>query len=99
MSDIYVSRFLRSVYMYDKTLSNRIDFDDDSECSMEEDPKEKKKMSKKGLIRSDCSVCEYYKICPECINFDDDSKCSFKAEQQKIKQEVKQDDYNTSTDY
>lgn len=56
MSDIYVSRFLRSVYMYDKTLSNRIDFDDDSECSSE-------------------------------------------AEQRKIKQEVKQDDCDTSTDY
>lgn len=56
MSDIYVSRFLRSVYMYDKTLSNRIDFGDDSECSSEE-------------------------------------------EQRKIKQEVKKDDCNTSTDY
>lgn len=33
MSDIYVSRFLRSLYMYDKTLSNRIDFNEDSECS------------------------------------------------------------------
>lgn len=56
MSDIYVSRFLRSIYMYDKTLSNRIDFNDDSECSSEE-------------------------------------------EQREIKQEVKQDDCNTSTDY
>ena len=56
-------------------------------------------MSKKSLIRFDCSVCEYYKICPECINFDDDSECSFKAEQRKIKEEVKKDDYNTSRDY
>lgn len=56
MSDIYVSIFLRSLYMYDKTLSNRIDFDDDSECSSE-------------------------------------------VEQRKIKQEVKQDDCNTQTDY
>lgn len=56
MSDIYVNKFLRSIYMYDKTLSNRIDFNDDSECS----PKE---------------------------------------ERRKIKQEVKQDDYNTSTYY
>ena len=37
MSDICVSRFLRSLYMYDKTLSNRIDFNDDSECSSEEE--------------------------------------------------------------
>lgn len=37
MSDIYVSRFLRSVYMYDRTLSNRIDFNEDSECSPEEE--------------------------------------------------------------
>lgn len=56
MSDIYVSRFLRSVYMYDRTLSNRIDFNGDSECSSE-------------------------------------------VEQRKIKQEVEQNDCNTSTDY
>jgi len=31
-----VKRFFRSVSMYYKTLSNRIDFDDDSECSSEE---------------------------------------------------------------
>lgn len=37
MSDIYVSRFFRSVCRYYKTLSNRIDFDDDSECSVEEE--------------------------------------------------------------
>ena len=37
MSDIYVSRFLRSIYMYDRTLSNRIDFNEDSECSPEEE--------------------------------------------------------------
>ena len=29
------NRFFRSVCMYYKTLSNRIDFDDDSECSSE----------------------------------------------------------------
>lgn len=40
MSDIYVSRFLRSIYMYDKTLSNRIDFNDDSECSSKEEQRE-----------------------------------------------------------
>lgn len=38
MSDIYVSRFLfRSVCRYYKTLSNRIDFDEDSKCSSEEE--------------------------------------------------------------
>lgn len=56
MSDEDVERFFRSVFIYYKTLSNRIDFDDDSECSSEE-------------------------------------------EQREIKQEVKQDDCNTSTDY
>lgn len=56
MSDIYVSRFFHSVCRYYKTLSNRIDFDDDSEYSSEE-------------------------------------------EQQKIKQEVKQNDRDTKTDY
>lgn len=30
-------------------------------------------MSGKGLIRFECSVCEYYKTCPDCINFYDDS--------------------------
>lgn len=33
MSDEGVDKFLRSVSMYCKTYSNRIDFDDDSECS------------------------------------------------------------------
>lgn len=56
MSDIYVSRFFRSVCMYYKTCSNRIDFDEDSECSSEE-------------------------------------------EQRKIKQEVEQNDCDTTTDY
>lgn len=56
-------------------------------------------MSGKGLIRFDCSVCEYYKTCPECINFYDDSECSLKAEQQKIKQEVEQDDCDTQTNH
>lgn len=38
MSDICVSRFLfRSVCRSYKTCSNRIDFDDDSECSSEEE--------------------------------------------------------------
>lgn len=45
-------------------------------------------MSGKGLIRFDCSVCEYYKICPECIKFDDDSECPSEEELRKIKQEV-----------
>ena len=56
MNDEYVNRFFRSVCIYYKTLSNRIDFDEGSECSSEE-------------------------------------------EQRKIKQEVKQDDCNTQSDY
>lgn len=35
-----VERFFRSICMYYKTLSNRIDFDDDSECSSEEEQRE-----------------------------------------------------------
>ena len=56
-------------------------------------------MSGKGLIRFECSVCEYYKICPDCINFYNDSKCPSEEELRKIKQEVEQNDRNTSTDY
>lgn len=36
-NDGNVKRFFRSVCMYYKTLSNRIDFDEDSECSIEEE--------------------------------------------------------------
>lgn len=35
-----VGRFFRSVSIYYKTLSNRIDFDDDSECSSKEEQRE-----------------------------------------------------------
>lgn len=52
MSDIYVSRFLRSVYMYDKTLSNRIDFDYDSECSSKAEQRE----IKQEVEQDDCSI-------------------------------------------
>lgn len=53
MSDIYVSRFLfRSVCRYYKTLSNRTDFDDDSECSLEE---ERRKI-KQEVKQNDCDT-------------------------------------------
>lgn len=53
MSDIYVSRFVfRSVCRYYKTLSNRIDFDEDSECSSEE---EQRKI-KQEVKRNDCDT-------------------------------------------
>lgn len=56
MSDIYVSRFLRSVYMYDKTLSNRIDFDEDSVCSSEAEQWKIKEEVKKD----DCNTSRDY---------------------------------------
>lgn len=56
MSDIYVSRFLRSVYMYDKTLSNRIDFNDDSECSSEVEQRE----IKQEVEQYDCNTSTDY---------------------------------------
>lgn len=46
-----------------------------------------------------CSVCRFYKTYPNRTDFDDDSECSSEAEQRKIKQEVKQDDCDTQTDY
>ena len=45
------------------------------------------------------SVCIYYKTLSNRIDFDDDSECSSEEDLQKIKQEVKQDDCNTSTNY
>lgn len=45
------------------------------------------------------SVCMYYKTLSNRIDFDDDSECSSEEERREIKQEVKQDDFNTSTDY
>lgn len=45
------------------------------------------------------SVCMYYKTLSNRIDFDDDSECSSEEERREIKQEVKQDDCNTSTDY
>lgn len=45
------------------------------------------------------SVCVYYKTLSNRIDFDDDSECSSEEERQEIKQEVKKDDCNTSTDY
>lgn len=45
------------------------------------------------------SVCRYYKTLSNRIDFCEDSECSSEVEQRKIKQEVKQDDCNTSRDY
>lgn len=45
------------------------------------------------------SVCIYYKTLSNRIDFDEDSECSSEEEQRKIKQEVKQDDCNTQSDY
>ena len=56
MSDIYVSRFFRSVCRYYKTLSNRIDFDDASERSTEEERQEIKQEVKKN----DCDTQSDY---------------------------------------
>lgn len=48
MSDMYVSRFFRSVCRYYKTYSNRIDFDNDSECSSEEEQRKIKQEVKQS---------------------------------------------------
>lgn len=45
------------------------------------------------------SVSMYYKTLSNRIDFDENSECSLKEEQQKIKQEVEQNDCNTQTDY
>lgn len=53
MSDIYVSRsLLRSVCRYYKTLSNRIDFDEDSECSSKVEQRE----IKQEVNKDDCDT-------------------------------------------
>lgn len=57
MSDIYVSRFFRSVCRYYKTLSNRIDFDEDSECSL----KEKQREIKQEIEENDCNISPNYR--------------------------------------
>lgn len=57
MSDEYVNRFFRSICIYYKTLSNRIDFDDDSECSTEENQLKKIKQEVK---RNDCDTQSNY---------------------------------------
>ena len=48
MSGEGVNRFFRSVCMYYKTLSNRIDFDDYSECSSEAEQQEIKQEVERG---------------------------------------------------
>lgn len=50
--DEFVNRFFRSVCTYYKTLSNRIDFDDDSECSSEEEQRE----IKQEVKQDDCDT-------------------------------------------
>lgn len=52
MSDEGVNRFFYSVSRYYKTLSNRIDFDEDSECS----PEEEKREIKQEVDRGDCNI-------------------------------------------
>lgn len=52
MSDDDVDKFFRSVLIYFKTLSNRIDFDDDSECSSEEEQRE----IKQEVKQDDCDT-------------------------------------------
>lgn len=47
-----VNRFFYSVCMYYKTLSNRTDFDEDSECSIEEEQREIKQEAERG----DCNT-------------------------------------------
>lgn len=47
-----VNRFFRSVRMYYKTCSNRTDFDDDSECSTEEE----QMGNKTGGKQDDCNT-------------------------------------------
>lgn len=56
MSYIYVNRYLRSISMYYKTLSNRIDFNDDSECSSEEEQRE----IKLEVKQDDCNTSTDY---------------------------------------
>lgn len=56
-------------------------------------------MSGKGLNRFVCSGCVYYKTCLKQINYSDASECSSKMEQQKIKKEVKRNDYDSQSNY
>ena len=49
-------------------------------------------MSNEGVNRFFYSVSRYYKTLSNRIDFDEDSECSLEEEQQKIKQEVEQDD-------
>ena len=47
-----VNKFFYSVRMYYKTLSNRTDFDDDSECSI----KEEQIGNKQEVEQNDCNI-------------------------------------------
>lgn len=46
-----------------------------------------------------CCVCRFYTTYPNRIDIDEDSECSPQEEQQKIKQEVEQDDCDISPNY
>lgn len=48
MSGEGVNRFFRSICIYYKTLSNRIDFDENSECSIEKEQREIKQEVEQG---------------------------------------------------
>lgn len=51
-----VEKFFRSVCIYYKTLSNQIDFDDDSECSSKEEQRE----IKQEVEQDDCNTASDY---------------------------------------
>lgn len=52
----------------------------------------------KNVKRFFNSVSMYYKTFSNRTDFDNDSECSPQEEQQKIKQEVERDAYDTQTD-
>ena len=52
-----VNKFFRSVCIYYKTCSNRIDFDEDSECSSNEEERE----IKQEVEQSDCDISPDYR--------------------------------------
>lgn len=56
-------------------------------------------MSGESVNRFFRSICRHYKTLSNRIDFDEDSECSIKKEQQKIKQEVEQNDCDTQSNY
>lgn len=57
MIDVNANKFFRSVRMYYKTCSNRIDFDEDSECSLKEERRE----IKHEVEENDCNISPDYR--------------------------------------